>query len=92
MVSHTHQHLLPVCRLVKKTGNGHGTRHGTEMTKKFCFRSVAVTPGMNSTHRSVGSFIRPERWYATRAKSHTVEVTGASHAVYVSRLKEVAAL
>jgi len=33
-----------------------------------------------------------ERWYATRAKSHTVEVAGASHAVYVSRPKEVAAL
>ena len=33
-----------------------------------------------------------ERWYAKRAKSHTVEVAGASHAVYVSRPKEVAAL
>jgi len=33
-----------------------------------------------------------ERWYAKRAKSHTVEVSGASHAVYVSRPKEVAAL
>jgi pimeloyl-ACP methyl ester carboxylesterase len=33
-----------------------------------------------------------ERWYATRAKSHTVEVSGASHCVYVSRPKEVAAL
>jgi len=33
-----------------------------------------------------------ERWYATRAKSHTVEVSGASHAVYASRPKEVAAL
>ena len=33
-----------------------------------------------------------ERWYAGRAKSHTVEVSGASHAVYVSRPKEVAAL
>ena len=33
-----------------------------------------------------------ERWYAARAKSHKVEVSGASHAVYVSRLKEVAAL
>src|SRR3982075_2203801 len=33
-----------------------------------------------------------ERWYATRAKSHTVEVSGASHAVYVSGPKEVAAL
>jgi pimeloyl-ACP methyl ester carboxylesterase len=33
-----------------------------------------------------------ERWYATRANSHLVEVSGASHAVYVSRPKEVAAL
>ena len=33
-----------------------------------------------------------ERWYATRAKSHTVELSGASHVVYVSRPKEVAAL
>jgi pimeloyl-ACP methyl ester carboxylesterase len=33
-----------------------------------------------------------ERWYARRANSHKVEVSGASHAVYVSRPKEVAAL
>jgi pimeloyl-ACP methyl ester carboxylesterase len=33
-----------------------------------------------------------ERWYATRAKSNKIEVPGASHAVYVSRPKEVAAL
>jgi pimeloyl-ACP methyl ester carboxylesterase len=33
-----------------------------------------------------------ERWYAERAKSHKVEVPGASHAVYVSRPREVAAL
>ncbi len=33
-----------------------------------------------------------ERWYAARAKSHVVEVAGASHSVYVSRPKEVAAL
>src|ERR1700704_1085788 len=33
-----------------------------------------------------------ERWSPTRAKSHTVEAPGASHAVYVSRPKEVAAL
>jgi pimeloyl-ACP methyl ester carboxylesterase len=33
-----------------------------------------------------------ERWYATRAKSHKVEVEGASHVVYISRPKEVAAL
>ena len=31
-----------------------------------------------------------ERWYAQRAKSHTVEVAGASHVVYVSHPKEVA--
>src|ERR1700736_6236010 len=31
-----------------------------------------------------------ERWYAKRAKSHTVEVAGASHSIYVSHPKEVA--
>jgi pimeloyl-ACP methyl ester carboxylesterase len=33
-----------------------------------------------------------ERWYAARAKSLEVEVEGASHSVYESRPKEVAAL
>jgi pimeloyl-ACP methyl ester carboxylesterase len=33
-----------------------------------------------------------ERWYAARANSHKVEVPGASHSVYVSRPKEVAAV
>jgi pimeloyl-ACP methyl ester carboxylesterase len=33
-----------------------------------------------------------ERWYAERAKSHKVEVADASHAVYISRPEEVAAL
>ncbi len=33
-----------------------------------------------------------ERWYAKRAKSHTVEVPGASHSVYVSHPREVADL
>jgi pimeloyl-ACP methyl ester carboxylesterase len=33
-----------------------------------------------------------ERWYAKRANSHTVEVADASHAVYVSHPKEVAAV
>src|SRR3979490_676450 len=33
-----------------------------------------------------------ERWYATRANSHKVEVSDASHAAYVSRPKEGAAL
>jgi pimeloyl-ACP methyl ester carboxylesterase len=33
-----------------------------------------------------------ERWYAARANSRKVEVSGASHSVYVSRPKEVAAV
>jgi pimeloyl-ACP methyl ester carboxylesterase len=33
-----------------------------------------------------------ERWYAARANSHKVEVSGASHSVYVSRPKDVAAV
>jgi pimeloyl-ACP methyl ester carboxylesterase len=33
-----------------------------------------------------------ERWYATRAKSYKMEVAGASHCVYISHPKEVAAL
>lgn len=33
-----------------------------------------------------------ERWYAARAKSHKVEVAGASHAVYISHPKEVTAV
>src|SRR5216117_1475868 len=33
-----------------------------------------------------------ERWYAARANSHKVQVSGARHSVYVSRPKEVAAL
>jgi pimeloyl-ACP methyl ester carboxylesterase len=33
-----------------------------------------------------------ERWYATRANGHKIEVSGASHSVYVSRPKGVAAV
>ncbi len=33
-----------------------------------------------------------ERWYYARAHSHTIELEGASHSVYESRPKEVAAL
>jgi pimeloyl-ACP methyl ester carboxylesterase len=33
-----------------------------------------------------------ERWYAKRANSHTTEIAGASHSVYESRPKEVAAV
>jgi hypothetical protein len=30
-----------------------------------------------------------ERWYAARAKSHTMELTGASHPVYEPRPKKL---
>jgi pimeloyl-ACP methyl ester carboxylesterase len=33
-----------------------------------------------------------ERWYAERANSHKIEVAGASHVVYITHPKEVAAL
>ena len=33
-----------------------------------------------------------ERWYYTRAKSHTTEIKGASHSVYESHAREVAAV
>ena len=33
-----------------------------------------------------------ERWYAARAKSRVTEVSGASHCVYISKPKEVAAV
>jgi pimeloyl-ACP methyl ester carboxylesterase len=33
-----------------------------------------------------------ERWYAKRANSHTTEIAGASHSVYESRPREVAAV
>ncbi len=33
-----------------------------------------------------------ERMYAARARSHTMEIEGASHSVYESHPKEVAAL
>jgi pimeloyl-ACP methyl ester carboxylesterase len=33
-----------------------------------------------------------ERWYYSRAKSHTTQIKGASHAVYESHPKEVAAV
>jgi pimeloyl-ACP methyl ester carboxylesterase len=33
-----------------------------------------------------------ERWYAARAKSQKVEVSRASHCVYISRPNEVAAV
>ena len=63
------------------------------------FKAVITTPAWRSKPSwmlvaGADRAINPdlERWYATRAKSHQVEVSGASHAVYVSHPKEVAAL
>ena len=61
------------------------------------FKAIITTPAWRSKPSWVlvatkDRIINPdlERWYATRANSHKVEVPGASHAVYVSRPKEVA--
>ena len=63
------------------------------------FHGVITTPAWRSKpswmlvptkDRTINSDL--ERWYATRANSHKVEVSGASHSVYVSRPKEVATL
>jgi pimeloyl-ACP methyl ester carboxylesterase len=63
------------------------------------FKAVITTPAWRSKPSwmlvaAKDRTINPdlERWYAARANSHKVEVPGASHAVYVSRPKEVAAL
>ena len=69
------------------------------MNKAENLRGVISTPAWRSkpswmlvagTDRTINPDL--ERWYATRAGSHKVEVPGASHSVYVSRPKEVAAL
>jgi pimeloyl-ACP methyl ester carboxylesterase len=63
------------------------------------FKAVITTPAWRSKpswmlvapkDRTINPDL--ERWYATRANSHEVEVSGASHSVYVSRPKEVAAV
>ena len=63
------------------------------------FKAVITMPGWRSKPSwmlvaGADRIINPEleRWYAKRAHSHTVEIAGASHSVYVSRPKEVAAL
>src|SRR5438552_4550863 len=63
------------------------------------FKAVITTPAWRSRPSwmlvaAKDRTINPdlERWYAKRAHSHKVEVAGASHSVYVSRPKEVAAL
>jgi pimeloyl-ACP methyl ester carboxylesterase len=69
------------------------------MNKAENFKGVITTPAWRSKPSSMlvagnDRVINPdlERWYATRAGSHKVEVPGASHSVYVSHPKEVAAL
>jgi pimeloyl-ACP methyl ester carboxylesterase len=61
------------------------------------FKAIITTPAWRSKPSwmlvaTKDRTINPdlERWYATRAKSHTVEVPGASHSVYVSHPREVA--
>jgi pimeloyl-ACP methyl ester carboxylesterase len=65
------------------------------------FKAVITTPAWRSKpswmvvaarDRTINPDLEPdlERWYAQRAHSHTVEVTGASHSVYVLHSKEVA--
>jgi len=63
------------------------------------FKAVITTPAWRSKPSwmivaAKDRTINPEleRWYATRAKSHTTEIVGASHSVYASRPKEVAAV
>src|SRR5580693_202739 len=63
------------------------------------FKAVITTPAWRSKpswmlvagkDRTINPDL--ERWYAARAQSHKVELSGASHAVYVSRPREVAGL
>src|SRR5499427_1865208 len=63
------------------------------------FTAVITTPAWRSKPSWVvvatqDRIIHPEleRWYAERAHSHTIDVAGASHAVYISRPKEVGAV
>ena len=61
------------------------------------FDAIITTPAWREKPSSMivagaDRIINPdlERFYAARAKSHTVEVAGASHCVYVSHPREVA--
>jgi pimeloyl-ACP methyl ester carboxylesterase len=69
------------------------------LNKAENFKAVITTPAWRSrpswmlvagSDRTINPDL--QRWYATRANSHKVEVSGASHSVYISRPKEVAAL
>jgi pimeloyl-ACP methyl ester carboxylesterase len=73
--------------------------HSQVLINDANFHGVITTPAWKSKPSwmlvpTKDRTINPEleRWYATRAKSHKIEVPGASHAVYVSHPKDVAAL
>ena len=53
-----------------------------------CLENQTKLDGGGGKDRTINPDL--ERWYAKRAHSHTVEVAGASHSVYVSHPKEVA--
>ncbi|HEY4132229.1 MAG TPA: alpha/beta hydrolase [Gemmatimonadaceae bacterium] len=69
------------------------------LTAASVFTGQITTPAWGSKPSSMmvagaDKIISPEleRWYAKRAGSHTVEIPGASHSVYMSHPREVAAL
>jgi pimeloyl-ACP methyl ester carboxylesterase len=73
--------------------------HSQMLTAVGNFTSTISTPAWRTKPSSMmvataDRIINPEleRWYATRAHSYTVEANGASHSVYESQPKEVAAL
>ena len=59
-------------------------------TTQAAWRSKPSYYAVSTEDRTINPDL--ERWYAERAKSHKVEVPGASHVVYISHPKEVAAL
>jgi pimeloyl-ACP methyl ester carboxylesterase len=73
--------------------------HSQIQTAASVFMGLVTTPAWRSKPSwmmvaKADLIINPdlERWYAKRAHSHTVELDGASHSVYQSRPKEVAAM
>jgi pimeloyl-ACP methyl ester carboxylesterase len=73
--------------------------HSQALIAAVNFNAVITTPAWRSKPSwmlvaTKDRIINPnlERWYAKRAHSHMIEVSGASHSVYESRPKEVAAL
>jgi pimeloyl-ACP methyl ester carboxylesterase len=73
--------------------------HSQIATASSVFMGIITTPAWRSKPSwmmvaKADLIINPdlERWYAKRAHSHTVELDGASHSVYQSRPKEVAAM